>query len=76
VLFLFFFLKQCCFCYENETIQHLFLDFRYARLVWDTVYVAWGLPRPHNVSNMFGRLLDGLRKDLKPFVVPRAAALC
>ena len=60
----------------SKVIQHLFLDFRYARLVWDTVYVAWGLPRPHNVPNMFVRLLDGLRKDLKPLVVLRAATLC
>ena len=68
--------KQCCFCHKDETIQHLFLDCQYARLVWGTVYAAWGLPRPHNVSNLFGSWLDGLRKDLKPLVLLGAGALC
>jgi hypothetical protein len=67
--------KQCCFCQENETtIQHLFLDCRFACLVWATVYAAWGLPKPLNVSNMFGSWLDGLRKDLKPLVLLGAVA--
>ena len=35
-----------------------------------------GLPRPLNVSNMFVRWLDGLRKDLKPLVLLGAAAMC
>jgi hypothetical protein len=68
--------KQCCLCHENEMIQHLFLDCRYARLVWATVYAAWGLPRPHNVSNIFGSRLDGLIKDLKLLVLLGAVALC
>ena len=28
--------QQCCFCHENEMIQHLFFDCRFARLVWAT----------------------------------------
>jgi hypothetical protein len=68
--------KQYCFCHENETIQHLFLDCRFARLVWGSVLAAWGLPRPLNVSNIFGRWLDGLRKHLKPLVLLRAATMC
>jgi len=29
--------QQCCFCHENETIQHLFFDCRFARMVWASV---------------------------------------
>ena len=36
--------QQCCFCHENETIQHLFFDCRFIRLVWATIFAAWGLP--------------------------------
>jgi hypothetical protein len=45
--------KQYCFCHENKTIQHLFLDCRFAHMTWATVFAAWGLPKPLNVSNMF-----------------------
>ena len=68
--------KQCCFCHKNEMIHHLFLDCRFAHLVWASVYAAWGIPRHLNVSNMFGRWLDGLRKDLKPLVLLGAIAMC
>ena len=67
--------KQCCFCHENEMI-HLFLDCQFAHLVWATGYAAQGLPRPHNVSIMFGRQLGGLRKDLKLLVLMGATSLC
>lgn len=45
--------QQCCFCHENETIQHLFFDCPFTRMAWATVYAAWGLPKPRNISNIF-----------------------
>ena len=41
--------QQYCFCHENETIQHLFFDCRFTKLVWATIYAAWGLPQPRDV---------------------------
>ena len=68
--------QQCCFCHEDETIQHLFFDCHVTRLVWASVYAAWGLPKPSSVSNMFGNWLNGIPKHYKPLVLVGAAALC
>jgi len=46
--------QQCYFCHEDETIQHFSFDCHVTRLVWASVYTAWGLPKPNSVSNMFG----------------------
>ena len=40
--------QQCCFCHENEMIQHLFFDCWFTRLVWATIYAAWCLPQPRD----------------------------
>ena len=63
-------------CHENETIQHMFFDCRFTRLVWATIYAAWGLPRPRDVSSMFGNLMIGVPKEYKQLVRVGAAALC
>ena len=68
--------QQCCFCHEDETIQYIFFDCRFTRLVWASVYAAWGLPKPSSVSNMFGNWLIGTPKDYKSLVLVGAAALC
>jgi len=67
--------QQCCFCHENETIQHLFFDCQFMRMVWASVYAACGISKPWNVSSMFGSLLNGLPKFFK-LVLVGAAALC
>ena len=68
--------QQYCFWNENETIQHLFFDCRFTRMLWAIVYAAWGLPKPRNMSNMFESWLNGIPKDFKPLVLVGAAALC
>ena len=45
-------------------------------MVWVSVYAAWGISKPHNMSNMFGSWLNEIPKDLKPLVLLGAAALC
>jgi len=45
-------------------------------MLWATVYAAWGLPKPRNMSNMFESWLNGIPKDFKPLVLVGAAALC
>ena len=68
--------QQCCFCHENETIQHLFFYYRFTRMVWASVYEAWGIPKPRNMANMFGSWLNRVPKDFRPLVLVGAAALC
>ena len=40
------------------------------------VYAAWDIPKPHNMSSMFGSWLIGIPKEYKPLVLLGAAALC
>ena len=68
--------QQCYCCHENETIQHLFFDCRFTRMVWASVYAAWGIPKPHNNPSMIGSWLNGIPKEYKPLVLLGAAALC
>jgi len=68
--------QQCCFCHENETIQHMFLDCSFARMAWATVYMAWGLRQPTSISNMFGSWLNGISKHHKSLIMVGVAAMC
>ena len=45
-------------------------------MVWASVYEAWGIPKPRNMSNMFGSWLNGIPKEFKQLVLLGAAALC
>ena len=68
--------QQCCFCHENKSIQHLFFDYRFTRMVWASVYAAWGIQKPHNMFSMFESWLNGIPKEYKPLVLLGAAVLC
>ena len=45
-------------------------------MVWASVYAAWDIPKPHNMSSMFGCWLNRIPKEYKPLVLLGAAALC
>ena len=44
------------------------------RMVWASVYAAWGISKPRNMANMFGSRLNRVPKDFKPLV--GATTLC
>jgi hypothetical protein len=46
--------KQCSFCLRDETIQHLFFDYYYARFLWGLVQITFGILPPQNVEHLFG----------------------
>ena len=54
-------------------IQHLFFYCRFTRLVWATIYAAWRLPQPRDVSSMFGNWTIGVPKEYKQLVCVDAA---
>jgi len=68
--------EKCCFCHENKTIKHLFLECRFARVVWGCIQVALNLLQPRNISHLFGSWLRGFQKDLKPLILLGAADTC
>jgi hypothetical protein len=46
--------KECVFCHQNETIQHLFFQCRFARSIWSVIQLASTLYHPTSVANIFG----------------------
>ena len=56
-------------------IQHLFFDCQFTRMVWATVYAAWGIPKPHSIPSMFGNWTVGIPKEYKKLVLCRCGSL-
>lgn len=56
---------KCCFSDNYESIQHLFLDCRLAILLQHTIHVAYNLPPPTCITNMFRNWLLGIHPRLK-----------
>ena len=40
--------KQCCFCFSDETIQHLFIDCHVAKFLWRAIQFAFDLNPPRS----------------------------
>jgi hypothetical protein len=56
---------KCCFCEEDETIQHLFISCPLARLVSLIFHMSFNLAPPTNIMNMFGNWLNGANRKTK-----------
>jgi hypothetical protein len=54
--------SSCVFCDKDESIKHLFFECPLAKIIWRVVHMAFGIPPPRNVTNMFGNWLTGLDK--------------
>jgi cellulose synthase/poly-beta-1,6-N-acetylglucosamine synthase-like glycosyltransferase len=57
--------KKCCFCAQDESIQHLFISCPIAKIVWRIVYMAFNIIPPANITNLFGNWLAGVEKKDK-----------
>ena len=44
--------KKYCFCYQGETIHHVFITCLLARMVWRIVFLAFNITPPTNITNM------------------------
>ena len=45
--------KWCCFCDQDESVQHLFLKCPLAKLLWRTIHVSFNVFSPSTISNLF-----------------------
>jgi hypothetical protein len=52
--------KRCVFCYQDETIKHLFFQCRFARSIWSIIKIASSLYPMTSVANVFGNWLHGI----------------
>jgi hypothetical protein len=68
--------KQYNFCCKDESIQHLFLDCYYARIVWGLVHITFGIQPPLNTNHLFGTWSSALGGSLKRQLPTAALAFC
>jgi len=68
--------QKYCGCNSNETIQHLFLDCPYARLVWRIIFFATGLTPPRSIRHMFNSWLSNQSKKIRRVIWVGIAAVC
>ena len=57
--------KTCCFCDKEESIQHLFISCPFAKILWRIIHMAFNIPSPKNITNLFGNWLYGVPKKEK-----------
>lgn len=50
---------------HDENIQHVFFDCYFAKFLWRTVLVSFGLKFSHNFAHMFGKWLFGIDSTSK-----------
>jgi hypothetical protein len=70
--------KKCCHSYQDETIQHLFIDCPLAKIVWRIVHQSFSISisPPKNIKNLFGNWLAGVTKKVKAQIRVGACAYC
>jgi hypothetical protein len=68
--------QKCCFCDSMETINHLFVYCPFVKIIWRMMYLTYNIPPPANITNMFGRWLNGVRKEDKQKIRIGVSALC
>ena len=55
--------QKCICCNGNETIQHLFLDCPFAKMIWRIIFFATNLNQPRSINHMFGTWLINQHKE-------------
>ena len=60
--------KKCYFCDHEETIQHLFFDCPFTKVLWRIVHLAFNITPPKNTTNLFGNWLTGVNKKDKEHI--------
>jgi hypothetical protein len=54
----------------------LFLACPFTKIVWRVIYFAYNIPAPSNITNMFGKWLNGVSKHGKARIRIGISALC
>jgi hypothetical protein len=66
---------KCCFCDQEETIQHLFISCPFARILWRIIRITFNIYPPANITNLFGNWLNGVAKKDKGLIRVGVCAL-
>ena len=57
--------KKCVFCDREESIEHLFFECNFSKMIWRVIQFTFNIKPPTTVSNMFSTWLDGIDKITK-----------
>ena len=57
--------KKCVFCDMDESMEHLFISCRLASQIWRLIHFTFNITPPANMTNLFGRWLNGIDKVTK-----------
>ena len=68
--------QKCICCNKNETIQHLFLECPFAKMIWKIIFFATNLTQPRSINHMFGTWLHNRHKMAKGLIWVGVAAMC
>jgi hypothetical protein len=60
--------KKCAFCDSEESVEHLFIRCKFAKLVWQVVHFTFHMPPPTNIKNLFGNLSNGTKRKTKSHI--------
>jgi len=67
--------KRCCFCDQDETIEHLFIKCPLAKLLWRTIHVTFNITPPRTISHLFDNWLTGVEPKSAAHIRVGACAL-
>lgn len=68
--------KNCVFCGQDASIEHLFFHYSFARIIWSLFKCAFDLRKiPKNLDGCFGRWIRSFPKENKKLVLVGVAAL-
>uniref|UniRef100_A0A8I7B4Q7 Reverse transcriptase zinc-binding domain-containing protein n=1 Tax=Hordeum vulgare subsp. vulgare TaxID=112509 RepID=A0A8I7B4Q7_HORVV len=67
---------NCCFCEQNETIKHLFLECPLAKLLWRTLHIAFNISPPTCMNSLFTTWLNGVDDRISKLIRIGVCALC
>jgi hypothetical protein len=52
-----------------ESVEHLFLSYPFARIIWRMVYFTYNIPPPTHITNMSGKWLNGINEVDKAWCI-------
>jgi hypothetical protein len=67
--------KSCGFCHLSESIQHLFFDCYYAKFLWRSIHLLFGIPPPLSINDLFENWSKLGSKKVNSLLLTAASAL-
>jgi hypothetical protein len=68
--------RKCVFCLDDESIQHLFFDYHYAKFIWRVVSFTFGLKEPTNTEDIYNSWLINVNARWRSLILVGATTIC